>query len=447
MYIISIDSAERKTCGEKAYSLRILKNSGLRVPDGFVVSSEAFEKFLSDTGIKKECEKALQCIDIERPETLISASKRIKEAFSRISGTDFLIREVRDAYNELSFGKEVSEAGGKALDIIKAGRTESFVSVRPSFVFEGDYFTGYGRAFLNVIGEKQILSAIKNCWLSAFSPESIFYRKINCMEKFSLAVVVQKMVDSEISGALFTSEPVFGKGEKALVEGVWGLGETLSNGAVSPDSFFIDKQTGMVEKKISKKLWLRRRGPLSGMTIQERVPASRVFMETLSERDFPIFLELSKRLEGIFNCPQKAEWCVDRGKIVLLQSASVGLSKLLGQVEKNSEADKMERLASGTPVSAGTAKGRTAVRSDLSSLNKPEGSEILVAKTLGAEILPYIRWFSGIISEQGGCGSSLSSIGRMLGIPIVCGIENATVIFGNRQEVLLDGLSGNVYKA
>ena len=480
MYIINLDSVDAQTpgVGAKANSLGLLSKSGFAIPKGFVVTSEAFEKFLTDTGIRLLLPQILEGVDQENPRTAFEASRKIRELFSKYSGNDFIIRELRDAYNELSFGKDVNLAGGAALDLIKAGRAENFVSVRPSVICPNGQigFPGHGKASLNLIGYRQILAAVKDCWLSAFSPEPIVYRKMHGIGQFSLAVIVQKMVDSELSGTMFTSNPLSGNSAEILVEGFWGLGETLCCGCLSPDQYLIQKERGnLISKRPAKKLWLRRRGPLSGMTIQERVPASRIFMETLSEKDFPRFAAMASKLDGIFRSPQEIEWGVERGRIVVTQARPVifsarrkegDFSMKLSTGENTSidnlqppspsvqvppsvevsAAQSPEKLASGIAVSPGIANGRTVSSAGLSDMQKPSEPSVLITKTLGMEILPYLKWFSGIVSEQGGSGSCMASVGRELGIPMVAGVENAGIILAGK-EIVVDGMSGSVYTA
>jgi pyruvate,water dikinase len=454
MYIINLDSVDAQTpgVGMKAASLGELAKNGFLVPRGFVVTTEAFGKFLADTGMSLLLPNILGGVNPEEPKSAVSASVQIRELFAKFSGTDFLIKELKEAYNELSFGKDVSSAGGMALDLIRAGRGDSFVSVRPSIACSQEKlcsFAGHGKAVLNMIGYRQLLASIKDCWLSFFSPEAILYRKLHGIEEASLAVLVQKMADSELSGILFTQEPVSGDGGKILVEGWWGLGETLCCGCVSPDQYVIGKDGTQISRRIGKKMWLRRRGPLSGMTIQEKVPASRVLMDTLAERDFPKFAAIAGKVQEILKGPQHVEWAVERGRIVILQSSPVVFSK--GQ----SAAAEGEKMMAGIGVSAGTGKGKVSILSGFSmeggkatffpELRKPAEPSILVTKTLGIGLLPYMRWFSGIVAEQGGAGSCLASVGREMGIPIVTGIENAALILQNGQEIVVDGLRGDVY--
>jgi pyruvate,water dikinase len=447
MYIINLDSAEPGTpgIGQKASGLAALIRAGFAVPKGFVVTSEAFEKFLTDTGISLEVPLIIGNVNPDEPKSAFEASRRIRELFFRTSGNDFLIKELRDAYSELSFGKDVSVAGGAVLGLVRAGRTDNFVSVRPSLICHKEIncaFPGHGKAVLNQIAYKQILGAVKECWLSVFSPEAIIYRKIHDVVSFSLAVVVQKMVDSELSGKIFTSEPVSGQKDKVLVEGFWGLGETHCCGCLTPDQFLLDKSAGwLVSKRVGKKAYLRRRGPLSGQTIQEKVPLNKVSLETLSERDFPRFSGMAGKLEGIFGGPQEAEWGVERGRIVLLQSKPISFSKAPAGEGRPQGMESIEPAYRGIGVSAGIASGKGILF--IEGMAKPDSTGILVVKTMGMEILPYLRWFSGIVSEQGGSGSCLSSAARELGIPAVTGVENATILLAGK-EIFLDGARGEI---
>jgi pyruvate,water dikinase len=462
MYIINLDSVDGQTpgVGSKANSLGALAKAGFLIPKGFVVASGAFEKFLSDTGISLLLPRILEGVSLEEPGTAFQASRQIRELFYKISGNDFIIRELRDAYNELSFGKDVSVAGGMALDLIKAGRTEHFVSIRPSIICsqEGVSFSGHGKAVLNQISWRQILAGVKECWLSVFSPEAILYRTFHGISQFSLAVIVQKMVDSELSGTLFTQEPVSGDTSRMLVEGFWGLGETLCCGCLSPDQYLIEKDGSLASKRVGKKMWLRRRGPLSGQTIQEKVPLSKISMETLSERDFPRFAAIAEKAEEIFKAPQEIEWCVERGRIVLLQSRPIFQASARKEVETHpsSEVPPSELLVSnaqgasapepvyrGLGVSPGEASGKALI---FPLIQKSENPGILVTKNLGVDILPYMKWFSGIVAEQGGAGSCMASVGRELGIPIVAGVENACILLEGK-EIAIDGGKGEVYFA
>ena len=444
MYIINLDSVDAGTpgVGMKAANLGTLARNGFLVPRGFVVTADAFRKFLADTGIGLQLPKMLEGLNPDDPKSAGLAYSQIREIFAKFSGTDFLIRELKEAYNELSFGKDVSSAGGVALDLIRAGRGDSFVSVRPSISSShwGASFAGHGKAVLNMIGYRQVLASIKECWLSFYAPEAMLYRKLHGVEDASVAVLVQKMADSELSGDLFTQEPVSADTGKILVEGWWGLGETLCCGCVSPDQYVIGKDGAQVSKRTAKKLWLRRRGPLSGTTIQEKVPASRVSIDTLAERDFPKFAAIAGKIEEILKGPQHVEWTVERGRIVILQSSPVTFSR----AQDSQAPGNLDRLAGGLGVSLGIASGKGKAVNDISQIQKPAEPSVLVVKTLSIGLLPFAKWFSGIVSEQGGAGSCMASVGRELGIPIVCGVENAGIILDGKA-IVLDGRSGSVY--
>jgi pyruvate,water dikinase len=210
---------------------------------------------------------------------------------------------------------------------------------------------------------------------------------------------------------------------------------------VCPDQYLISRDGVQVSKRTGKKMWLRRRGPLSGNTIQEKVPSGRVSIDTIAERDLQKFAAIAARIEYVLKGPQHVEWAVERGRIVITQSSPVVFSKAQAA---QSEPLVGEKIAAGIGVSAGIGKGKTISFPELSAIRKPAEPSVLVTKTLGMELLPYIKWFSGIVAEQGGAGSCLASIGRELGIPMVTGIENAGIILAGK-EVVVDGGTGGVY--
>ena len=156
---------------------------------------------------------------------------------------------------------------------------------------------------------------------------------------------------------------------------------------------------------------------------------------------FPRFASTAKKLEEIFKAPMEAEWCVERGRVVLTQAKPVVFSKNRKEYGTSPISEAPAVDFSGLGLSAGSASGKVLAWRE--EMPKPESPGILLAKNLGMELFPYMNWFSGIITEQGGSGSCMASLGRELGIPIVTGIENATILLQGK-ELFMDGISGAV---
>src|SRR3989344_6822228 len=181
-YALALDEVnkENKIVGQKAASLSELIRSGLPVPAGFVITTEAFEFFLRFNKLDEKIPGILQNLDFENIEQLKSKSKEIEDLIINADITDSIRRSVKDFYENIGVVKEARLVGGAALDIIRAGRDRVFVCVRSSPVIEDptiSSFAGQLRSFINISGTDRLLEAIKRCWASLYSPQAILYRK------------------------------------------------------------------------------------------------------------------------------------------------------------------------------------------------------------------------------------------------------------------------------
>ncbi len=443
-------SKESKNVGGKGANLGEMVRAGLPIPPGFIVTTESYEKFIKENGLDERIKQILAGTDLEDPKALKEASQQIEALIVGAEIPTEVERAIKDAYEELSIGKEVKRLGGIALDIIRAGREEAWVAVRSSATAEDlatASFAGQMRTLLNIKGILKLLMAIKECWASLFTPRAIFYRKQQGIEATpSMGVIVQKMVDSDKSGVIFTVDPTTNDMSKIIIEAAWGLGETVVSGLVMPDEYVVDKQSGqLLLKRISKKTVMRVREPTTGRTIQKTVPPDLAQAQVLTEDEIKKLWELSVKTEKHYkNQPQDIEWCIERGRIYFVQTRPVTTLCKVYAPEAIPE-PKGKVLLEGLAASPGIAIGTVKIINQLSDLVKMQKGDVLVARMTNPDFVPYMKIASAIVTDEGGRTSHASIVSRELGVPCIVGTERATQVLSDGQRITVDAIRGKVY--
>lgn len=290
------------TVGGKSANLGEMTRIGVPVPEGFAITTEAYDRFMADTGASDEIKKYLNTFN-EGPKT----TSQFQEASRVIRG----IIEARD------IPRDISEAIGSNYGRLceKCGIKDMPIAVRSSGVSEdsaSSSFAGQFESFLNVIGEEELLSRTRDCWGSQFSVQAISYRARHELPSTgaSMSVAVQRMTRARSAGVGFTAHPITGDTSKIVIEGNWGLGESIVQGMVVPDRFVIDKETlELIDKRVSTKEKLIRFSDHGVVTAD--VPVEKKELPCLSDEEALQIAGLAKRLEESYGAPQDMEWTVD----------------------------------------------------------------------------------------------------------------------------------------
>ena len=270
------------------------------IPDGFVVSAQAFENFLKP--IRTKVMNILDIVDIEDTEKLDKASEEIREIIMGEDMPEDIKKDIMENYKNL----------------------RGFVAVRSSATAEDlpeASFAGQQDTYLNV-KEEDLLNSVQKCWASLFTSRAIYYREINKFkhDEVLIAVVIQKMVDSKKAGVLFTANVVSNSKEEIIIEGAFGLGESVVSGQVTPDYYLIDKNTEKLkEKNISNKaigFFRKNEGGVEKRSIEN--PTERV----LSEKELKELTKIGLKIEQHYKHPQDIEWAID-DKVYILQSRPI----------------------------------------------------------------------------------------------------------------------------
>jgi pyruvate,water dikinase len=448
LYTVKLEqsNASRRDIGSKAYNLGVMLRAGLPVPPGFAITNESFEKFLKANKIYTKIENTLSGLNYNNLPALIAASQEIEDMITSSQIPDYIYNTIKESYEELSVGKYAKELGAVALDLIKAGRENVFVAVRSSSAFDVEP-AGFTKSVLNVKGMSELDEAIKKCWASLFSPKAMLYRKMRRVVEFpAMGIIVQKMIDSEKSGVIYTAQPETADVGTMVIESSWGLGEGIIAGSVTPDEYTVDKMSGNVlGRNIRKKLWMKSRDQFSGRTMRQAVPKEKMGVPTLGDVETRKLWELSRRVEELFNShPQDIEWCEERSRIFIVQVRPLDFRQRKAD-QTETGPDVSEIVVSGLGISPGTVRGKVKVIMNLSDLEKVERGDVIVTRMTDSDMIPAIMKSSAIITDEGGRVSDASLVSRQFGIPCITGTEKATALLKDDQEICVNADTGNVY--
>ena len=442
-YVLKLERLRKtdRIAGKKACSLGELIRAGYPVPPGFVITAEAYVKFLKTNNLETKIKKMLSEIKLDDISHIETVSDDIQNLIINADIPEFIAKDIKEAYDELSVGKDVKGLGGIAFDMIKAGRGSENVSVRPSPVSETDK-TFFGHTtLLNVSGFGKLTDAVKEVWASVFSKNALLYRGMRNIERPLMSVIVQKMLEPEKSGILSTADPVSGDSSKIVIESVWGLCKTLNKGLLIPDLYYVSKETGNIEKaKTGKKPFLMKRDPVSGSTVTETVFKEKTNVPSLNENEVKKLWELSRKIEDCFGSQQVIVWCIERNRIFVLNA----LPLKIASAQDIPEPEKGELIVQGVPSSPGIAVGKIKTVSETKGCF--ESDAVVVTKNASDEIIDVIKNVSGVITESGGVFSNGAFLCREFGIPMITGAENITNFLKEDQMVLINGLHGAVYR-
>lgn len=293
-------------CGGKGASLGEMTAAGINVPPGFVITAQAFEKFLADMDINIEIDAALKKVNPKNTESVEEASEILQQL-------------IRGAPTSKDLEKEILENFRK----LKA----PLVAVRSSATAEDskiDSWAGELESYLNTI-EKTLLQNVKNCWASLFTPRAIFYRLERGFggKKVLVAVVVQKMVQSEVSGICFTVHPVTRDKNQMIIEAGWGLGEAIVGGLITPDSYVLNKKTWeIIDINVSEQgKMIVRKG--AGGTAEAKVPAAKKNKQKINGKQIVELAKLCAKIEKHYKFPCDIEWAMEKGKFYVVQSRPI----------------------------------------------------------------------------------------------------------------------------
>ena len=447
-----------------------LRKRGIRVPDGFAVTSEAYRYFLKQNNLDAEIKNILKGLNTGNMRNLAEHGYRVRQAILAAEFPVDLRNAIIDAYARLS--REYNPRRSFKISWDQKDHTNHFaggldVAVRSSATAEDladASFAGQQESYLNVTGEYQLLEAIKKCFSSLFTDRAISYRADKGFDQTSIAlsVGVQKMVrsDEAASGVMFTIDTESGFRDAIVINGSWGLGENIVKGKVNPDEFIIHKPTlqkgfrSIVGKKIgSKESKLVYSVGGSASTQNVAVSAEDQKRFCVSDEEALKLAEWGMQIEEHYKKPMDIEWAQDgrSGELFIVQARpeTVQSQKSKNVLEEYILKDKGKLLCSGAAVGGKIGQGKANVIKNVAKISEFQKGEVLVTEMTDPDWEPIMKIASAIVTNSGGRTSHAAIVSRELGIPCIVGTGNATSAIKDKKPVTVscaEGEEGRVYE-
>jgi len=426
--------------GGKCANLGELTAKGITVPPGFAVTADAFRRFLEETKIGEIIQKTLTSSNGPRdPKQYEEASQEIRKIIESAPMPSDIANEVRSAYRDLER---------------KTNSPQVKVAVRSSATSEDlpdASFAGQQDTYLNVKGEDALVHYVQKCWSSLYTPRAIFYREEKGFphEKVLISVGVQKMVESEVSGVIFTLDPVNGDPSKIIIESSWGLGEALVAGVVRPDRFIVDKGTLQIVPKMVEHVPNHE----TGLTMEREVPAERRNAASLGDEQVVELARLARDIEDHYQTPQDVEFAVERSKsgqkVYVVQTRPETFWARMKSPSESGKSPVLDRVVvvQGLAASPGLHAGRAKIVVGLQDAGRMmKDKDILVTRMTNPDWVPYMKIAGAIVTEDGGTTCHAAIVSREMGIPCIVGARNATKVLQTGKEYTVDAKAGVVYQ-
>ncbi|HUC87709.1 MAG TPA: phosphoenolpyruvate synthase [Candidatus Binatia bacterium] len=441
--VMDIDSVSRSdvaSVGGKAANLGELIKAHIPVPPGFIVPVKVFQQFIETTGLDSIIESQLAEQDTSDTLDLEARASQARETILSQPLPEAVVQAITIAYNQL-----IEETDG-CVAVRSSATTEDL---------EEASFAGQQATYLNVLGVSNVLRAIQACWASLFETRAISYREHHGFDLLGggVAVVVQQMVQSEIAGVMFSQNPLTGDPDQIEISAVWGLGEAVVSGEITPDSYIYSKSKRvLLERKLSPQTrqLVRKHSLESSLTstnIWQAVSPDKVSVLKLSDPQVEKLVALANTVEVHYGQPQDMEWAYAAGEFYLTQSRPITVestSYTLPDIEL--EPEPAEVLVSGQPASPGVGYGRVRILHSPEESHLVEPGDILVAEMTTPDYVPAMQRAAGIVTERGSRTSHAAIVSRELGVPCVVGAGSAVELLSPVDAVTVDGSHGQIFR-
>ena len=422
--------------GGKGANLGEMTRAGIRVPPGFNITIEGYDKFMESNQLYERIMKRLDALDTNDTAELQKASAEIRKMLEAAPIPKDLQKLITDSYD-----KSVK------------GAPNAFVAVRSSATAEDlpdASFAGQQETFLNVKGHAMLLESVRKCWSSLFTPRSIFYRVQQGFKHrdVKLCVVVQRMVNSDTAGIMFTSDVTLGK-PYSLIEGGWGLGEMIVSGTVTPDTYIVKKRDLSIHNKIVGKQSEYMIRNEEGGSLRLEVPEARKAAQKITDKKIVEIAEAGNLIEKHYGKPMDVEWAIEDDVLYILQARPVTTLIIEGDEAEAAEGattTEHKILLKGLPASPGVGIGKVVLVKDMDDLPKVKKGDVMVTVMTTPDMVPAMVRATAIVTDEGGMTCHAAIVSRELGIPCIVGTTEATKKLKEGMTVTVDGKLGQVYE-
>ncbi len=431
---------------------RNLTKKGVKIPNGFAITAHAYRYLLQKDEIIKKIDNILKNLNINDLEALSQKGAKIRKLIRIAEIPHDLEKEIIEAYYTLSKSEKTKE-----LDV--AVRSSATAEDLPDASFAGQQET-----YLNIRGPEDLIQACRKCFASLFTNRAIAYRveKKFSHTKVALSIVVQKMVRSDLaaSGVMFSIDTETGFRDVVVINGAYGLGENIVQGAVNPDEFVIFKPTlrqgknAIISKRLGEKSIKMIYDTQGNKSVKNvNVDINHRNQYCIDDKYATTLAKWACVIEDYYSekaghyKPMDMEWAVDgiNKKVYIVQARpeTVQSNKNLNQIETYTLLGKTEPIVKGISIGQKIATGKTSIIKDVKDINSFSKGDILITEMTDPDWVPIMKIASGIVTNKGGKTCHAAIIARELGIPCVVGTIDATLKIKDKQMITIDCSSGD----
>ncbi|HKL75873.1 MAG TPA: phosphoenolpyruvate synthase [Halanaerobiales bacterium] len=442
-----LDGNDVDLAGGKGANLGELTQKGIKVPPGFCVTADTYKYFIEEKDLDNEIKELIAKVDRHDSNRLSNIASEIRDLIKYSEMPEEIKEEIRKAY------KTLNEKVGEKTEV--AVRSSATAEDLPEASFAGQQDT-----YLYIFGEEELINYIKECWASLWTARAIYYREEKDFDHFKVALsaVVQKMVNSEKSGVVFTANPINNRRDEVMVNSSWGLGEAVVSGVVTPDEFVVDKRNlDIKESNIARKLKMivKKSGEKIGtemVNVVDYLDKDKIDTTSLSDDEIYELVRMAIKIEELYNSPQDIEWSfdIDTKELYILQSRPITTLKEESETEEDEseseENEELKTLARGLSASPGIARGNIILIEDMDELAKVKEGNILVTAMTNPDMVPAMRKAKAVVTDEGGRTCHAAIVSRELGIPCIVGAGDATELLEDGKLVTVDATRGVVYE-
>lgn len=438
-----IDKNDIPIVGGKGANLGEMTQKGLEVPPGFCVTAGAYKYFIEESNLGNAIKDKIENLDVEDSDELQRVSSEVRELIMSQEVPQDLAEEIKKAYDE--FNKEIGIE-----NVQVAVRSSATAEDLPEASFAGQQDT-----YLHISGNEELLNHIRKCWASLWTARAVYYRENQNFDhlEVALSVVVQKMVNSEKAGVMFTANPISNDSKEIMINASWGLGEAVVSGTVTPDEYIVNKDSKeVVEKHIAEKTVMVAKKDIGVGTVEVKVSDyighDYIDKQCLSDEEILKLVEYGLKIENLYGSHQDIEWGFDKDtkELYILQSRPITTIKGENVVEKNIEQKELKVLTRGLAASPGIGAGKVKHINDISEIARVEEGDILVTVMTNPDMVPAMRRAKAVVTEEGGRTCHAAIVSRELGIPCIVGAKEATEMLTEGMEITVDAKRGVVYE-
>lgn len=418
--------------GGKGANLGEMTRAKFPVPQGFILTSSAYYKFIKENKLDIKIKHLISTINFSDNKSLEQVSKHIKKYIMEGQISPEFTKDILSAYSRLS------GPFGHALVAVRSSATAEDL--------KGASFAGQQETFLNVKGDAVLFEKIKEGYASLFDPRAIFYRHNQKLDhtKVGIALVVQKMVESESSGVMFTLDPITNDKSKITIEAIFGLGELIVQGAENPDHYEVLKEDfSITNKKLSMQNKMLKK---VGVNNKEVKLGSKGGKQKITDRQIIELAKIAQNLEKHYYFPQDIEWAIEKNKLYIVQTRAVTTTGKKTETVLTQTPLSSDILLKGDPASPGIAVGPVKLILSAKEIGKVNSGDVLVAPQTNPDYVPAMKKASAIVTDFGGRTSHAAIVSRELGIPAVVGTKDSTKKLKTGNVVTVNGTKGEIYK-